>query len=133
MKYYLIDDCTTKRSAEWTENISADSFIDAMEIAANKWASMSEHDKHDRDAFIIMSVDEDGANAIESGESSPYDYTYLNKWFDLTRQHHVRTEYFDYWGAAVDEEWDVPALEIVRLARGWNMTAEEILEQIDED
>lgn len=70
MKYYLIDDCTSSRSASWTEEISAASFEEAYEMASYKWSTLTRHDRQDRDSFLLGEVDDTSSLEVADGEDA---------------------------------------------------------------
>jgi len=59
MKWYIIDDCTTKKGAIYTEEIHGD----PREALTAAWDALTEHDKAARDSFFaaLCETDEDGS------------------------------------------------------------------------
>lgn len=53
MYYYIIDDATTKRGFYDIDRIYAKDFAHALAEAEDRWNSLSEKDKADRDYFAF--------------------------------------------------------------------------------
>lgn len=51
MKWFLVDDCTTKKSALFTEELRATTREDAEKEIQDMWDRLTDHDKKLRDDF----------------------------------------------------------------------------------
>lgn len=130
MKYYLIDDCTSKCSIGWTRRIEADSFEDALQKAHALWAGLTRHDRNDRDSFLVGEVADEVAVEIEDGEYAG-NYMY-GKTFEFAANYSIKPEYVEYWGDIATADEDISVDEIFRLAFEWDTTVESLIEQIEE-
>ena len=52
-KWYLIDDCTTKRAGMFTEDLDTEDRDTAIEKALSEWTLLNAADHRARDAFYI--------------------------------------------------------------------------------
>lgn len=61
-KWYIVDDCTTRRSSIYTEAINAENKEEAEKEARREWESLTKHDQSERDEFsiVLAEQDEDG-------------------------------------------------------------------------
>lgn len=67
-KWYLIDDCTTKKGAVFTEELGADTREEARATIYETWNALTTHDQSLRDSYtaVYADLDEDGGVDYES-------------------------------------------------------------------
>lgn len=70
--YFLIEDCTSKRSAVFETMLKADSIDAATEEAERIFGGMTVHDKRERDEVYIIKADLDEDGCIDYTEASEY-------------------------------------------------------------
>ena len=56
-KYYLVDDCTTRRGASWNTVMLATNSMDAVKEMWREWDALTKHDQNERDEFYCVSDD----------------------------------------------------------------------------
>lgn len=57
MKFYLFDDCTTKRAGSWKTEMLATDSMEAVKEMWREWNALTKHDQNERDEFYCESED----------------------------------------------------------------------------
>lgn len=66
-KFYLVDDCTTKRSCQWRTEMIAEDGLEAVKEMWREWDSLTPHDREQRDNFYCISEDHSECYTIKVG------------------------------------------------------------------
>lgn len=74
MKWYLIDDCTTKGAFIDEEQLDVETKEEAAAIARSRFDGLSDHDKARRDAFYICLADCDEDGNIDYDTMTDFQY-----------------------------------------------------------
>lgn len=71
-KWYVIDDCTTKRASIYETELKAETKEQAIDEAASIWESFTDGDKADRDEFYIIHAEKTEDGCIDYDSSDGY-------------------------------------------------------------